>query len=266
MLDQRVTRFSIVADNNVDVHAVLVGEIYDISGNMHPEDCQDPICQSILECALAGSEYIANTETQLHFLRDPQKMTEIRGVKKERVEDGLKSLEALVVPAALYVCTHRTEYWVSTLGQEDGERETCVLDEVGEVKAIVKRGDVLYLPMGKDDVVENSVLLIDRSGTGTAMQHAPCKWCEVLAVDLVFARLWVRPSEAAPKCWLDRAVNRRIQENAFWLPVSLLWDAVVFSPQASDLQSQSRRTSPSEGGIDYVQRVTRNGISYLECR
>ncbi|CAM9386174.1 unnamed protein product [Ectocarpus fasciculatus] len=230
---------------------------------MDPENCEDEVCQSILIGAAAASPFLNNTEAELHFT--PTCVNEHEETRHKPVNSKAPTTRTIKVPAASYVCTRAAEYWQTDLDGNRIDGDTNSLEEVAETAAIIKRGDVLYLPMGKEGVPDDS--LRTSHSMSAVLKQAPSKWCQVLAVDLLFSRLWVRPCSAAPQCWLDDAENAGVVQpayNCYWLPVSLLWDAVVFTPDV--LGSTKFKLGPMFVGEDVVKSVTKNGIQVLECR
>lgn len=253
----------------MDVTPRIIGQVFDLQGNMHPESCEDDVCQSVLVSAAAASEFVNNTEAELCFT------PEVQPRQQEKAQQDLKAgnnsvNKTIRVPSASYVCSRTDEYWATDLNGNTNDTDASVLEEITERKATIQRGDVIYLPMGKDDVLDENILTQTNINMSAVVQHAPSKWCQVLSVDLLFARLWVRPCSAAPQCWLDYAMEsgagRRYTagSNGYWLPVSLLWDAVVFSPEA--LPTTKFSDTAMCTGKDVVKSVVKNGVSSLECK
>jgi hypothetical protein len=290
-------------DNRMDVGPRIIGQIYDIHGNMDADNCEDDVCQSVLLSADAASAYASNSDAELHFTQEAQRVcssgssehtatattreaevsaASTRHSSSSKHSSSSSSSVCVRVPAAAYTCSRASEYWASgSDGAAPADSASSTLEEVTEVSASVHRGDVLYLPMGRDqDMAEENVLLMSSSSSSSSSakmnavsQHAPCRWCQVLAVDLLFARLWVRPCSAAPECWLHDAAESGTgikhrkgsgSGSSFWLPVSLLWDAVVFSPEA--LPTTIFHDTPLFMGQDIVKSVTRNGITSMVCK
>lgn len=241
----------------------MVGNIFDANGNIIPERCGDDICQSIFVSAVEASQFISNCDAELHFIASEATQC----TENDIGYNNRPSNRTIKVPSAAYTCCRKTEYWQSDLDGNSSVPDDAKLDEITEVMAVIKRGDVLYLPMGKEDVGQDTVMTCTNRNMNAVLQHAPSRWCQVLAVDLLFARLWVRYCSAAPHCWLDDAndgeAGYHVEGVCYWLPVSLLWDAVVFSPEF--LESNTYQNSSLATGSDVVKTVTKNGISFLEC-
>lgn len=174
------------------------------------------------------------------------------------------------------------------------------VEEISETTARIAPGDVLYLAMGRDDISNHSArvkanelhnkttpIAIPNDMPEGVMKAVPFKWCEVLAVDVLFARLLLRPlARPAPECWVhdaDENRDHRVEsrgstkqssgkrgsgsseksdDKGLWVPVALLWDAVVFSPQRC---STEQYIGP-DGWGDAIQISTRNGMQFMECR
>lgn len=243
-------------NNNInDLSAAVIGGVFDSDGNICAENCTDDICQSVLISAAAASEYVSNTEAELHFVSE---------MVPKSAERQSSSRSTLRVPSATHTCTRANEYWRERVDDKVvADTDNITLDEVTEAPAIIRRGDILHLPMGRDDAADESTPIY-----GGVQQYAQSRWCQVLAVDILFARLWVRPSAAAPHCWLDdiedESVGYRKVADSYWVPVSLLWDAVVFSPYHYSTSNFSR--SALFTGFDVVKSAVHNGISILKCQ
>ena len=120
---------------------MILGQLYDKDGNITAENCEDDVCQSIIFSAIASSQYTSNRETQLHF--ESAAMTELEDNDEyddERINDKHSDKRTTIqVPAACYTCERTSGYWSRGIEGITEENDKCVLDEVTEVLAIVKR-------------------------------------------------------------------------------------------------------------------------------
>ena len=248
--------------------------MYDKSGNIVIENCGDSICRSILESAMVGG-WTSSSESLLKFIK-PFPISESTH-NTEMVNNKL------IIPKMRYVYCQLEEKGRSWIGEKMAPDDP-VVEEIFEGSAEIKKGDVLYLPMGKDDKSIKSELC---SSPTELMVRAPTTWCVVIAVDILFARLWVRCCSAAPHCWLNEVcpgdpetreqigtINEKDAHSGnfcFWLPISLLWDVVVFSPILIDstknhINMTLKSSRESDKSVEKSNIVLRNGIRFKEIR
>jgi hypothetical protein len=235
-----------------------LGRIYDDDGTARIGACDDSICRSILESALVGG-FICNSDAQLVFTTPSidSRLSSSMGTSDQQQQAVVVSVPIMQYTATMRVRNDRLRYLDADSGEEPE------MTEITEGIAVIKCGDILYLPLGRDDLSVSKDGCEEHSRNVAIpsyelMMHAPSKWCAVKAIDLLFARMWVYPCSSAPAYWFqsnDESDLEAMESRGYWLPLSLLWDAVVFSPMVN-------QDDDGKIAIDIV----RNGVKFKECR
>lgn len=150
-------------------------------------------------------EYWSDSEVSLE--NTPKKRTAFGGKPPSRKQ--------ITTPAAIY--SYDAEALRHELSDVTGSKSRPPLHNIGQFEE---------LQDARATIAPGSVISIKEGGSGSKAYSA--SWFLVQKVDLLFARLRVRPCLAPPFPWLEEQEGEEGEDTrAFWLPVSKVWFALV---------------------------------------
>ncbi len=186
---------------------------FDNLGKLRPEATEaDPQARDVLDAA------ILHLDGRVFSFFDQNLQNPI---KLSNVSNDIES-NTLLVPSAIY--TH------------DGMLSVTKMDEISSSSSLVSSsshqiGTLVETKMLPCYIAVQDILLV-REPVGDisiiSQDSNPQRWVQVIAIDILFARLQVVScSVSPPHCWLPDHQENTKANPSFWIPASKLWDVTV---------------------------------------
>ena len=182
---------------------------FDANGHLRPEaTAVDPLARSVLDAA----ESCVTGRVLSFFGQSVLSPTDLDAAVTD--VDG----HTLIVPAGVY---HHDRLLDVSEMEQDNELD----------RRVHKIGSLLQTKTMPCYIAVNDVIRLQEPIGGmeeVSSQNNGLTWVQVLALDLLFARLKVvKTSAPPPHCWLPSHQHAMLTNASCWVPVSKLWDVSV---------------------------------------
>jgi len=203
---------------------------FDTHGRLRPEaTAADPLARNILD---AAAECV--TDRVLSFFSQS-----VQGNDAADLDDAVKNIDACTVLAPAAVYNHDCLQDLEEMQEEDSEL-TKRAHKIGTL--VETRATPCYIAVNDALLVREPIgNILEASSDSNAL-----RWVQVVAIDLLFARLRVVCCSAPPPhCWLPSHQQAAQSGGACWIPISKLWEVTVARslPPASPESASSGRES-----------------------